>query len=136
MTRIFVLWNESYSVGISRIDTQHKKLIDILNELYESFVDQTTGQKLEHIIEELNDYANYHFKTEEELFDEYAYPDTEKHVKEHQEFLNKITKFSDDLKANKKILTFQLMNFLRNWLLNHICGSDQEYVEHFKFRGL
>ena len=132
MARAFIIWNESYSVGISKIDVQHKKLIDILNNLYESFVDQTTGQKIELILMDLADYADYHFQTEEELFDEHDYPDKEKHIDEHIEFIQKLVEFNNDFKAGQSSVTFQIMNFLRNWLINHICGSDQAYVGHFK----
>lgn len=136
MTRIFILWNESYSVGIKRIDEQHKKLIVILNKLYESFVDQTTGQKLKEIIDELIDYTQYHFKTEEDLFKQSAYPDNDKHIEEHSEFIVKVTRFKTEFEAGKTNLTFQLMNFLRNWLINHIAISDQEYAGHFRSKGV
>ena len=136
MSRVFVLWNESYSVGIEKIDTQHKKLIDILNQLYESFVDQTVGQKIEDVLLDLVDYTNYHFRTEEELFEEYNYPHKEKHIVEHVEFIQKIIDFNEDFKAGKSALSFQLMNFLRNWLIKHICGSDQAYVSHFSNIGI
>ena len=132
MTRIFILWKDSYSVGVKRIDEQHKKLILIINKLYESFVDQTTGQKLKEIINDLVEYTQYHFKTEEELFLESSYPDAENHIQQHQEFIRKISKFKSDLEDGKTSLTFQLMNFLRNWLMNHIAISDQAYAGHFR----
>ena len=131
MTRIFILWNESYNIGIGNIDTQHKKLVDIINELYESFVDQTTGQKLHKILKELEDYTIYHFGTEEELFKKHGYPQTEAHLAEHKGFVERIKQFNADLIDGKTSLTFQLMNYLKNWLLGHICGSDQEYVSFF-----
>jgi hemerythrin-like metal-binding protein len=132
MSRIFILWNESYNVGIHVIDTQHKKLVDILNELYESFVDQTSGQKLNHILKELKDYTVYHFGTEEELFKKFGYPHAEGHLQEHKGFVDRIEEFSAELMEGKSKLTFQLMNYLKNWLLNHICGSDQAYVSFFQ----
>jgi len=136
MSRVFVLWNNSYSVGVEIIDTQHKKLIDILNKLYESFIDQTVGQRLEEIIGELVDYTDYHFKTEEDLFDQVKYPQKEKHIQEHQEFIQKLDSFKAELSEGKSSLTFQLMNFLRNWLINHIAISDQAYASHFRTKGI
>lgn len=136
MTRIFILWNESYSVGIKRIDEQHKNLVLILNMLYESFVDQTTGQKLKEIIDQLIDYTRYHFKAEEELFKQSDYPDTERHIEEHNEFIVKVARFKTEFEAGKTNLTFQLMNFLRNWLINHIAISDQDYAGHFRSKGV
>jgi hemerythrin-like metal-binding protein len=132
MSRIFILWDESYNVGINLIDTQHKKLVDILNSLYESFVDQTTGQKLDFILKELKDYTVYHFGVEEELFIKFQYPHAVSHLEEHKDFVARIEEFNAQLMDGKSKLTFQLMNFLKNWLLNHICGSDQAYVSHLK----
>jgi hemerythrin len=136
MSRIFILWNESYNIGIGSIDTQHKKLVDILNELYESFVDQTTGQKLHVILKELDDYTVYHFGNEEELFQKHAYPNSEAHIQEHIAFVQKLKEFNAELIEGKASLTFQLMNYLKNWLLGHICGSDQAYVSFFKDKEL
>ncbi len=131
MSRVFILWNESYNVGITTIDTQHKKLVDILNELYESFVDQTSGQKLSGILKELTDYTVYHFGNEEQLFQKHGYPQAKEHLEEHKGFIARINAFSAELNSGKTKLTFQLMNYLKNWLLNHICGSDQAYVSYF-----
>jgi hemerythrin-like metal-binding protein len=132
MTRIFILWDNSYSVGNNVIDTQHQKFISIINELYESFVDQTANQKLDKIFKELVDYSSYHFKTEEELFEKYKYPDKELHNAHHIEFTLKINEFVNEFLNGKVNLTFQLMNYLRNWLLNHIKSEDQEYAAYIK----
>jgi hemerythrin-like metal-binding protein len=136
MTRIFILWNESYSVGIDVIDAQHKELLDIINSLYESFVDQTTGYKITSITQELIDYCDYHFKTEEELFIKYEYPDKDAHIAKHQVFIDKINEFNKQLLEGSTSLTFQLMNFLRNWLLVHIKGDDQEYAALYRGKGI
>ncbi len=136
MSRLFVLWNESYSVGVDTIDSQHKKLIELLNRLYESFIDQSVGQKLEEVINELVDYTNYHFNTEEELFEQVGYSQKEEHIEEHQKFVKELDGFKKDLQEKKSSLTFQLMNFLRNWLINHIALSDQAYVSHFRTKGI
>lgn len=136
MTRVFVLWNKAYSVGVEKIDDQHRQLIAILNKLYETFIDRTVGQALKEIIDELIDYTDYHFKTEEELFKQSGYPDAEDHIEEHMVFVDRINEFKRELETDSAMLTFQLMNFLRNWLIKHISGSDQEYAEHFRVKGI
>jgi hemerythrin-like metal-binding protein len=136
MTRIFILWDKTYSVGNFTIDTQHQKFISIINELYESFVDQTTALILKKIIKELIEYSEYHFKTEEELFEKYNYPDKEAHIAKHKEFTNKIKQFEEDIINGKANLTFQLMNYLRNWLLIHLRDEDQKYAGFFKAKDL
>jgi hemerythrin len=134
MTRIFILWDNSYSVGNNAIDTQHQKFISIINELYESFVDQTATLTIEKIINELIDYSTYHFKTEEELFEKYSYPNRVMHKAQHDEFTVKISGFKNEFLNGKINLTFQLMNYLRNWLLNHIKNEDQEYAVYIKVK--
>ena len=135
MTRLFILWDHSYSVGNVTIDTQHQKFISIINELYESFVDQTASQKLERIIADLIDYSKYHFQTEEDLFEKYNYPDKEEHIAKHKEFTLKIEEFKRDFESGKTNLTFQLMNYLRNWLLVHLKYEDQQYAGFLKAKG-
>lgn len=134
MTRIFILWDNSYSVGNKLIDSQHQKFISIINELYESFVDQTVSFNNEKIINELVDYSTYHFKTEEDLFEKHNYPDKEFHKIKHSEFTLKISEFKSEFLNGKINLTFQLMNYLRNWLINHIKSEDQEYAVYIKVK--
>lgn len=136
MTRLFILWSNSYSVGINTIDSQHKKLVDIINSLYESFVDQTAAQKLEPILNELIDYSQYHFKTEEDLFHDYDYPKKNVHISKHQGFIKKINEFHFKVVQEKVNITYQLMNFLRNWLLDHIQSEDQEYSVFLRSKGI
>ena len=136
MSRSFILWKASYSVGVEHIDNQHKKLLEILNNLYESFTDRSIGKKMETIFEDLFDYTNYHFNTEEELFKKANYPKQEEHIEEHQEFIQKLNKFKSELKEGDYDLTIQLMNFLKNWLVNHISISDQDYASHFRIKGI
>ena len=121
---------------MTKIDQQHQKLVDIINSLYESFVDQTAAHKLGKIIEELIDYSNYHFKTEEELFHKFGYPESESHIAKHNDFIEKINEFAQKFKAGNVNLTYQLMNFLRNWLINHINGDDKDYSGFFRGKNI
>ena len=76
-------------------------------------------------------YAVEHFATEEQLFQQYGYPDAAKHQEEHKMFIEKIEGFSNDFSAGKIGLSIQVMNFLSDWLKNHIMGCDQKYVPYF-----
>ncbi|RLD63501.1 MAG: hemerythrin [Bacteroidetes bacterium] len=136
MARVFVLWNEKYNTGIKEIDDQHKVLVKILNRLYESFVDRTTNEKLKEVIQEMSKYTEYHFGAEEKYFKEFNYPNTDEHVAEHQSFVEKIKVFQKDMEEGKVSVTFQLMNFLRSWLIEHINGTDKKYISLFKEKGL
>lgn len=136
MKRVFVLWNEKYNTGIKEIDDQHKILVDILNKLYESFVDRTTNEQMKVVIKEMADYTVYHFGVEEKYFKDFNYKGADEHVAEHETFVRKVIVFQEDLDQGKVSVTFQLMNFLRTWLIQHINGTDRKYISLFKEKGL
>ena len=136
MARIFILWSEKYNTGIKEIDDQHKKLVSILNSLYESFVDRTTNEKIKSVVKEMADYTEYHFGVEEKYFKEFNYEGADEHMKEHRYFVSQVKEFQRDLEAGKISITFKLMNFLRSWLIEHINGTDRKYIPLFKEKGL
>ncbi len=136
MARVFILWNEKYNTGIQEIDDQHKKLIKILNSLYESFVDRTTNEKLKEVVQEMAKYTEYHFGVEEKYFKEFNYSAADEHIAEHQTFVQNVKTFQEDMEQGKVSVTFQLMNFLRSWLIEHINGTDRRYISLFKEKGL
>ena len=136
MTKIFFPWKPEYSVKIQEIDEQHKKIIDMLNRLYTAFMNKEHDQQIGKIIEELEEYTVYHFGTEEKYFYRYGFPETKEHMLKHINFTDKIKTFKEDYKQNNSSLTFQVVNFLKDWLNHHILIEDQKYVELFTKNGL
>ena len=124
------------SVKSEEIDQQHKQLVNILNELYQAFMDREHKEKIGTIISQLADYTKYHFNTEENYFISFNYLDREKHIKEHQDFKKKVDEFIKKYHDNSGSLTYDVMNFLRNWLNNHIMETDQKYIECFIQNGV
>jgi hemerythrin len=85
-----IKWDESYVVGVGVIDEQHKHFVGLLNNLYESLESKHT-ENVQVIIQDLTDYADHHFKTEEDYFDKLHYPDAEIHKAQKLEILKKGT---------------------------------------------
>ena len=136
MTELLVEWNDRLSVCIEEIDDQHKKLVGIINQLYQAFKAGTASEQLNQIVEQMYDYTDYHFETEEKYFRKFGYEDSEEHTKEHKAFLKKALEFKRDQRNGKVTAPYEVMLFLKNWLINHIMGSDQKYAELFKMNGL
>ncbi len=132
----FIEWNDTFSVGIEEIDNQHKKLIELINQLHEAVKDRKTAEVLDGILNELAEYTVYHFKTEEDYFEEFNYPETELHKKEHGMFVAKVIGYIDDNKTGKLLISLKVLNFLSYWLINHIGESDQKYVSLFSENGV
>jgi hemerythrin-like metal-binding protein len=129
-------WNESYSVKIAQIDLQHKKLVEIVNDLHESMKAGKSKEVLGKILDELINYTANHFKTEEDLFDKYGYPDNHVHKRQHSDLVDQVLKFKSNFVSGKSVISIDLMNFLRDWLTQHIVGSDKKYSSFLNSKGV
>ena len=129
-------WNDSLSVKIAEIDQQHQKLISMINELNDAMSHGKGKDVMARILGNLINYTSTHFRTEEKYFDQFDYPDKANHKREHTTFVNKVTDFKDGFEKGSIGLTIQVMNFLSDWLQNHIRGTDQKYSAFFNKHGL
>lgn len=132
-------WTPKYSVNISKIDQQHSKFIDILNKLNMTLKKGEGREIIDRIIAELEDYADFHFKTEEDLFKKYDYPEYVEHKKEHDDFKKKVKEFlekSQNQKSGKVVLTIEISNFMLDWLINHILKSDKKFGPYLNSKGI
>lgn len=122
----FFVWNDTYSVDIPEIDEQHFNLIQMINELYNAYLSNTHQDVIGAIINGLVIYSKEHFLYEEKFFINKKKELVEKHLLEHQNFLQKVEDFTIDYKKNNKALTFKVITFLQTWLKDHILGMDKE----------
>ena len=134
--KVLITWSEEYELGFTKIDEQHQKLVDIINKLYNAFIEAHAMDIISEILNEMLEYTAYHFKTEEDFFKENNYPDMDNHNKEHQLFVEKTKGFIEKFSTDDAELTYDVMNFLRGWLLAHIQGSDKEYTRYFVKQGI
>jgi hemerythrin len=118
-----VEWKIEYEIGISEIDSQHKRLVEILN----SLVETKDESKIKNILCDLIEYTIYHFTCEEDLMWHMQFPLNNEqehgdHIAEHDKFRLELRRF---LKAKPSdILVRALHNFLSKWLVEHILSRD------------
>lgn len=132
----FITWTDELSVEIGEIDEQHKKLINMINDLSYAMSKGKGKDVVEAILSGLADYTLEHFASEEEYFTRFGYPGSLTHKREHNEFVAKIGQFQSDYKSGKITMSLEIMKFLKDWLQNHIMASDKEYIRCFKENGL
>jgi hemerythrin len=125
-------WTNTYSVNSSEIDKQHKKLFDLINSLHKAMVQGKGKEILGQTLDALVDYARVHFTNEEKMLAKVNYPDLPAHKVEHAAFNQKVIDLQTDYRAGKLALTLQVMDFLKNWLTNHILKVDKKYVAYIK----
>ena len=135
MALLFV-WNDSYKTGIEIVDSQHKKLVDLINELYSSMGKGQGNQAMGRILDELVKYTITHFSAEERLLEKAGYPDLAAHRKIHEDFTNRVKQMQRDLASGKFVMSVSLANFLKEWLSGHILGTDKKYVPHLAAKGV
>ena len=120
------------SIGIDEIDEQHKVLIEILNDVYDTV---NTGVKddkrLKKIVDGLLRYVNFHFVTEEMKMIKVNYADYKTHKAQHDAFVEKAMEFQAAFREGSSQLPEMMMDFLKDWLINHIQGTDRKYVPYF-----
>jgi len=133
-------WKEEYSLGIQTIDNQHKKLLDMINALSELHATDDLREMSIKVISDMKIYTVYHFKTEEDYFEKFNYINKDKHKNIHNVFVAKITEFTEELgrTPDNDILqfTYKLLDYLQDWLIDHIMGTDRRYIELFKENGV
>jgi len=132
----FMSWEAQFSVGVDSIDGQHKKLVEMINELHEARLKGRSSEALTHIFGELAAYTVEHFAFEERIFDQTGYPATTAHKAEHEALRKKVGELKAQMETQKYPFTMELMDFLREWLQKHIMGSDKAYSAHLKAAGI
>jgi hemerythrin len=128
---MFIEWDRRYSVGIPKIDDQHKELVRLTNELYASCMlsDEKTTAQFKTTLSSLVHYVTEHFGAEERLLQRVGYPHYAEHKKEHESFVKKML---DDMKLfseGKSFVPNNFVRFLKDWILSHIAVSDKQYSE-------
>lgn len=131
-----IVWNSKLMTGLETIDDQHKKLVRLINALYAAMKSRSGAIESGRILDELVDYTRYHFEYEEKLFATHNYPATPQHKAAHKALVEKVTAFKTDFQRGKAGLSMELMDFLSDWLRQHIMKTDMAYVPFFKGKGL
>ena len=120
-------WNSSYSVGVLTLDSQHTILFDILNELHDAMMEGKASNLTGPILRKLVTYTREHFAAEEGLLTKSQYPGLEAHKLLHRDLIKQVEDYSERFERGEITLNLHLLNFLRDWLTNHIMKVDQEY---------
>ncbi len=126
-----LIWDANFETGVSEIDEQHRILVNTINEAAITLGETGNISVLEQITNDLLSYALYHFETEEELMGKYGYDEQREeeqkiHLAQHRDFSATVVSVKDNMKSGKLITKDELLNFLKEWLINHILYTDKK----------
>ena len=129
-------WGAKLKIGIDQIDEQHKELVKMVNELHRAMKMKMGAREAGQILTRLADYTVYHFKNEEDLFEKHKYADREAHKAYHDKLVAQVLEFKKEFDGGRAALSMDLMQFLTDWLRNHILKTDMAYAPFFKEKGI
>lgn len=136
MTEVLFQWSDDYSVGVEEIDAQHKELVRLLNSLHQAIHERHGSDACRRILDELTDYTRVHFAVEESLMRISGYPDFANHKKIHTTLIQQIHDLQVKLDSGAAKISFELLHFLKNWLMVHIVEADKLFGHHFAQSGI
>jgi hemerythrin len=131
-----IQWNASLQLGVEEIDGQHRNLVEMINQLDDAMRQGQGKAVLGKIVDGLSNYTATHFKLEEKYFRAFGYPDAGPHASEHDAFVRKVSDFRTGFGKGRLGLSIDVINFLGDWLRQHIQVSDRKYVPHFQANGV
>jgi len=131
-----ITWKPDMSVGVKEIDEQHQQFIQIISDFYVAFDANKLKEELGATLKKLIDYAVFHFDTEETYFDKFDYEFKDEHKQKHKELKERVLFFQKRFEKEGPDMVVELMEFLTDWLVNHLETEDQKYVKCFHDHGL
>ncbi len=127
----FIEWDDSMCLGVAELDDEHRRLVDILNELHAFLKTSPSHEKITRIIDQLVAYTAYHFMHEEKLFLGADYPGADFHIAEHRALTERVLDIQRNIRFGiQKGVPEELTRFLKEWLVHHTQGVDRGYVPY------
>ena len=127
---VLMQWVEDLEVHNSTVDGQHRQLVDALNELADAVEAGRGAEQLQLTLGFFVIYADMHFSDEENLMRNGGYPDLEPHIAQHRAFMAKAEDLRAQAAAGSATLDVALLEFLKDWLMNHIMQQDKAFESY------
>ena len=129
-----IAWTSEFETGNDLIDSQHKQLVKLTNDLIADCINNKSTEILSEALKFIVSYAEIHFADEERLQIEYKYPDYENHKQYHEGFKIKVLDLIHQYIANQHYenLLSDIQSVLVDWLLTHFKQEDFKVAEHIR----
>ena len=131
-----IKWTDSFSVGVALFDEQHRRLIDMLNKMIKDPAAATRSETVSDVLTDMTNYAQEHFKSEEDLMAAHHYPYLEEHMLEHHGFREKVALLCMATVEGQPSVPHELLEYLQQWLIRHILQEDMAFKPFFEQIGV
>lgn len=127
----FAEWEEDkYAIGVDRVDEQHQRLFELINELYDTMRSDEEVQ-VGPILNDLEEYTYFHFDDEQEFMTECGFADDcgecfKAHQQAHRTFEEEVSRLKELHENGDATVHMKTLRFLRSWLSEHVGDIDQQ----------
>ncbi|MBU0681083.1 MAG: bacteriohemerythrin [Proteobacteria bacterium] len=128
-------WYDDYNIDVELIDSQHQELVKMITRLQDALSSGALNAEIATVLKFLVEYTRKHFKDEEKVMAAIGFAELENHKNLHGRLIEEVKNILLDLKKGKPIHAYELIDFLTNWLMNHIRHEDKKIgraIEKFK----
>ncbi|MEO5371186.1 MAG: bacteriohemerythrin [Magnetococcus sp. DMHC-1] len=133
---LFFPWSKKLETGITVVDTDHHKLLDLLNDIHKAMEQGRGAEAVGTILNELAQYTVSHFEHEAEYFRKYNYPETRQHLEIHDKLVHDVTQLIQRFHAGEFTVVMDALDFAKAWLLEHIMDADMKFAPFLKSKGV
>jgi hemerythrin len=121
-------------IGDKTIDAEHDLQMQLLESLCESLERRGDFSPTRYILEQFIEFSDMHFLSEQLVMRLHNYPAYEPHLEEHTRLMKKVRDMRENILRGDKAPSLQLIQELRDWLVNHIATEDAAFGEYLKQR--
>ena len=118
----WIVFNDSHIIGVSEIDQQHRKLVEIINQLNRAIIHNTGNDEIKELFDGLIEFVVVHFETELRFMQQYDFPYMAPHDSAHNHLICVLVNFSRQIHLGKDLLALQS---IKDWLIDHIKNEDK-----------
>ena len=130
---MYAEFTDDLVTGNTLIDSQHKELIDKINDLLKSCEERSNQSGAARMLNYLADYTEFHFREEEGLQESISYPGIKEHKQNHEELLNTVQEIHDmlmEVEGPSDAFVNAVQEKVRDWLYYHIQTFDRSVAEY------
>lgn len=129
-------WRDEYATGVDAMDAQHREMLLAADRVYVNLMEGKPKDELDDFLELLLQYSRDHFREEEMLMEQHGYPDLEKHRRRHQRLVKDVEIAFARYQSGEIIIDTEFMEFIKDWIVNHILRDDRQYGVFIKEKGV
>ncbi|MBI2318169.1 MAG: hemerythrin family protein [Betaproteobacteria bacterium] len=123
-----IFWDGRLETGHAVIDADHKNLIHLYNQVVSVANHQAGKLVCNNVLDRLIEHAKAHFEWEERLMIEYAYPEKEQHIAQHEALIRQAMNYRLDPGSSDSRMP--LVELSEHWLTHHMVTADQQLTSY------